>query len=90
MRGSGTPFIIFSILLYSSPAPPSAAKCTCKRKLRLDTGVRGVNAHPGGGPGTPFGGVKQSGIGVEGGGELGLKEFVDVTTLRIAKKGLKK
>jgi len=49
--------------------------------------VRGVNAHPGGGPGTPFGGVKQSGIGVEGGGQLGLKEFVDVTTLRVAKTG---
>ena len=49
--------------------------------------MRGVNAHPGGGPGTPFGGVKQSGIGVEGGGQLGLKEFVDVTTLRVAKTG---
>ena len=46
-----------------------------------------MNAHPGGGPGTPFGGVKQSGIGVEGGGQLGLKEFVDVTTLRVAKTG---
>lgn len=49
-----------------------------------------MNAHPGGGPGTPFGGVKQSGIGVEGGGQLGLKEFVDVTTLRIAKIGVSK
>ena len=49
--------------------------------------MRGVNAHPGGGPGTPFGGIKQSGIGVEGGGQLGLKEFVDVTTLRVAKTG---
>ena len=36
---------------------------------KIQSGVRGVNAHPGGGPGTPFGGVKQSGIGVEGGGE---------------------
>ena len=35
----------------------------------------------------PTGGVKQSGIGVEGGGQLGLKEFVDVTTLRVAKTG---
>ena len=35
----------------------------------------------------PIGGVKQSGIGVEGGGQLGLKEFVDVTTLRVAKTG---
>ena len=36
------------------------------------------------------GGIKQSGIGREGGGLIGLKEFVDVTSLRIAKKGLKK
>jgi len=57
---------------------------------RIQAGVRGVNAHPGGGPGTPFGGVKQSGIGREGGGTIGLKEFVDVTTLRIAKTGLAK
>ena len=35
-----------------------------------------------------FGGVKQSGLGVEGGGDIGLKEFLDVTTLRIAKTGL--
>jgi succinate-semialdehyde dehydrogenase / glutarate-semialdehyde dehydrogenase len=57
---------------------------------RLQAGVRGVNQHPGGGPGTPFGGVKQSGIGREGGGQIGLKEFVDITTLRIAKTGLAK
>lgn len=57
---------------------------------RIQSGVRGVNAHPGGGPGTPFGGVKASGIGREGGGKIGLKEFVDVTTLRIAKIGLAK
>ena len=37
---------------------------------RIQAGVRGVNAHPGGGPGTPFGGVKQSGIGREGGGQV--------------------
>merc|ERR1719161_1227279 len=55
---------------------------------RLQSGVKGVNAHPGGGPGTPFGGVKQSGIGREGGGQIGLKEFVDVTTMRIAKVGV--
>lgn len=55
---------------------------------RIQSGVKGVNAHPGGGPGTPFGGVKQSGIGREGGGAIGLKEFVDVTTLRIAKLGV--
>lgn len=56
---------------------------------KIQSGMRGVNAHPGSGPNTPFGGIKQSGIGVEGAGKLGLKEFVDVTTLRIAKKGLK-
>ena len=38
--------------------------------------------------GKVFGGVKQSGLGVEGGGDIGLKEFLDVTTLRIAKTGL--
>lgn len=54
---------------------------------RIQAGVKGVNAHPGSGPGTPFGGVKQSGIGREG-GTIGLKEFVDVTTLRIAKVGI--
>ena len=56
---------------------------------KIQSGMRGVNAHPGSGPNTPFGGIKQSGIGVEGAGKLGLKEFVDVTTLRVAKKGLK-
>jgi len=55
---------------------------------RIQSGVKGVNAHPGGGPGTPFGGVKQSGIGREGGGTIGLKEFVDTTTLRVAKVGV--
>mmetsp|Transcript_32166 Transcript_32166/g.72980 ORF Transcript_32166/g.72980 Transcript_32166/m.72980 type:complete len:528 (-) Transcript_32166:14-1597(-) len=55
---------------------------------RLQSGVKGVNAHPGSGPNTPFGGVKQSGIGREGGGSIGLKEFVDVTSLRVAKVGL--
>jgi len=55
---------------------------------QLQSGVKGVNAHPGGGPGTPFGGVKQSGIGREGGGTIGLKEFVDVTSMRVAKVGL--
>ena len=54
---------------------------------KIQSGMRGVNAHPGSGPNTPFGGVKQSGIGVEGAGKLGLKEFVDVTTLRVAKTG---
>lgn len=57
---------------------------------QIQSGVKGVNAHPGGGPGTPFGGVKQSGIGREGGGTIGLKEFVDVTSLRVAKVGLSK
>merc|ERR1719198_1830667 len=55
---------------------------------QIQSGVKGVNAHPGGGPGTPFGGVKQSGIGREGGGTIGLKEFVDMTSLRVAKVGV--
>jgi hypothetical protein len=44
--------------------------------------VRGVDARPGGGPGTPFE--------HEGGGQIGLKEFVEITSLRIAKAGLAK
>lgn len=56
---------------------------------QLQTGIKGVNAHPGSLIGiTPFGGVKQSGIGREAGGSIGLKEFCDVTSLRIAKVGI--
>jgi len=55
---------------------------------QIQAGIKGVNSHPGGGPGTPFGGIKQSGIGHEGGGTIGLKEFVDMTSLRVAKVGL--
>ena len=40
---------------------------------RIQSGVRGVNAHPGGGPGTVFGGVKRSGLGVEGGEDIGAR-----------------
>ena len=49
---------------------------------KLQAGVRGVDARPGGGPGTPFE--------REGGGQIGLKEFVEITSLRIAKAGLAK
>jgi len=38
--------------------------------------------------GQVFGGVKQSGLGVEGGGDIGLKEFLYVTSLGIANTGL--
>ena len=48
---------------------------------KIQSGVRGVNAHPGSKPGaTPFGGVKQSGNGREG-GEMGLREFLEVKTI---------
>ncbi|MFM1886862.1 MAG: hypothetical protein RL026_2019 [Pseudomonadota bacterium] len=47
---------------------------------RLECGITWVNKHGGIQPNTPFGGVKQSGIGVEFGPE-GLKEFTTTQTV---------
>jgi len=48
--------------------------------LRLESGSAWINAHGGLNPNAPFGGVKQSGIGMEFGVE-GLKEFTSIQTL---------
>ena len=53
--------------------------------LRLQAGSVWVNQHPSMGPEIPFGGVKQSGIGVEC-GIRGLEEYTDVFVLN-AKRG---
>lgn len=54
----------------------------CARALaeRLEVGTAWVNQHPAMAPDLPFGGIKHSGIGVEG-GELGLREYSSVHVL---------
>jgi acyl-CoA reductase-like NAD-dependent aldehyde dehydrogenase len=51
---------------------------------RLDSGTAWVNTHQTGVPGQPFGGVKWSGIGVEG-GPWGLISFTDIQALHTSK-----
>lgn len=51
---------------------------------RLECGTAWVNEHGAIQPNAPFGGVKQSGIGVEFGQE-GLKEYLSIQTLKIMK-----
>ena len=51
---------------------------------RMECGTAWVNQHLGFGPHIPFGGIKQSGIGVEFGAE-GVKEFTSVHVISIAK-----
>jgi acyl-CoA reductase-like NAD-dependent aldehyde dehydrogenase len=51
---------------------------------RLETGSSWVNEHGALQPDAPFGGVKQSGIGVEF-GELGLEEYTSVQTIKTNK-----
>lgn len=52
---------------------------------RLECGTAWVNDHGSVQPDAPFGGVKQSGIGVEF-GHYGLEEYTSLQTLKIAKK----
>ena len=52
---------------------------------RLEAGTVAVNQHMAGHDTLPFGGIKTSGIGREGGGDIGLKEFCDMRTLTIPK-----
>jgi len=54
--------------------------------LKVDSGSVWVNDHLASHESAPFGGIKQSGIGNEGGGTIGLKEFVDMKTMKMAKK----
>jgi acyl-CoA reductase-like NAD-dependent aldehyde dehydrogenase len=51
---------------------------------RLECGTAWVNEHGGIQPNAPFGGVKQSGFGVEF-GSYGLEEYTSIQTLKIAK-----
>ena len=53
--------------------------------VQLESGQSWVNQHLSGNANAPFGGVKSSGIGREGGGAIGLKEFVDVKSLYVKK-----
>lgn len=52
---------------------------------RLDTGYVWINEHCNLQPDAPFGGVKQSGIGV-GFGQLGIEEYTSVQTIKIRKQ----
>ena len=53
--------------------------------VQLESGMSWVNQHLAGNENAPFGGVKSSGIGREGGGAIGLKEFVDIKSLYVKK-----
>lgn len=53
--------------------------------LRLECGTAWVNEHGAIQPDAPFGGVKQSGIGVEF-GRYGLEEYTSIQTLKIMKR----
>lgn len=57
-----------------------AAKLAC----RLESGTAWVNEHGAIQPDAPFGGVKQSGIGVEF-GRYGLEEYTSIQTLKVMK-----
>ena len=52
--------------------------------MRLECGTAWVNEHGAIQPDAPFGGVKQSGIGVEF-GRYGLEEYTSIQTLKIMK-----
>ena len=66
------------ILLDAAPAvlPPIGEKLGRKAAERLETGMVGLNQGMVSNAGAPFGGVKQSGFGREGGKE-GLEEFLE-------------
>ena len=49
--------------------------------VQLESGMSWVNQHLTSNENAPFGGVKSSGIGREGGDAIGLKEFVEVKSL---------
>ena len=54
--------------------------------VQLESGMSWVNQHlVRKDEVAPFGGVKSSGLGSEGGGAIGLKEFVDVKSLYVKK-----
>ena len=51
---------------------------------RLDTGMVGLNQGVVSNPAAPFGGVKQSGLGREG-GRVGIEEFLETKYVAVAK-----
>ena len=53
--------------------------------LQVESGNVWVNDHMASHDTVPFGGIKGSGIGNEGGGTIGLKEFVDMKTMKFSK-----
>lgn len=53
--------------------------------MRLECGTAWVNEHGAIQPNAPFGGIKQSGIGVEF-GQHGLEEYTSIQTLKVMKK----
>jgi len=52
---------------------------------QIEAGNVWVNDHMASHPSAPFGGIKMSGIGREGGGKIGLSEFVEMKALKINK-----
>ena len=52
---------------------------------RIDSGMVWVNDHMAQSEAVPFLGIKGSGVGSEGGGAIGLREFVDMRTYKFAK-----
>ncbi|NMF91178.1 aldehyde dehydrogenase family protein, partial [Aromatoleum petrolei] len=52
--------------------------------LQLECGTAWINEHGAVQPDAPFGGVKQSGLGVEF-GRYGLEEYTSIQTLKIMK-----
>ena len=69
------------------PARPTSTPATCSRTIRLaealDFGMVGVNTGLVSNPAAPFGGVKASGFGREGGFE-GIEEYLDTTYVALA------
>jgi len=65
--------------VWSSDIPAATALAS-----RLETGTAWVNNHAMIQPDAPFGGVKQSGIGVEF-GRYGLEEYTSIQTMQVAK-----
>lgn len=70
--------------LGSSVWGPNSVEAT-RVGMGLDAGMTWINTHLVLPEGAPFGGVKASGVGREGGGKIGLKEFVDMKSVVAAK-----
>ena len=71
------------VLPPASGPPISAGRCA--HRSDLQAGTVWVNTYRVGGPSTPFGGYKRSGLGREGGTEA-LKEWVNTKTVWLCGK----